>query len=188
MKLRCGFAAALLVYGVGCSAAETAKPGLWEYTTHMQGAMGEAMSDSMAKMQKQLDSMPPEKRKMMQEMMEKRGMAMGAGAGGGMTYKLCLTQEMVDRKQFAQRQSEHQNDCTHTNSAQSGNTMQFSFTCTKPPGKGEGQITFNGPDSYSVKMTTTTTVNGNPQTMSMQSDARWLGSDCGSVKPIVVPK
>ena len=93
------------------------------------------------------------------------------------------------RNQVASHQSSNnQNDCTHTNSPRSGNTMQFAFTCTKPPSSGEGQFTFTSSEAYSMKMTTTSMARGKPEKMDMQTSGRWLGGDCGNVKPIELPK
>jgi hypothetical protein len=39
-----------------------------------------------------------------------------------------------------------------------------------------------------MKMSTTTSINGRPEKMDMQNSGRWLGSDCGTVKPLVMPK
>lgn len=189
MKVQRGIAALLLATSAGYAGAQTMKPGLWEITTQMQGGGSGEMADAMAKAQKQMESMPPEQRKMVQDMMAKRGIQMGANGGGGMSIKVCMTQEMVDRNQVASHQaSNSQHDCTHTNSPRSGNTMQFSFVCTKPPSSGEGRVTFSSPEAYSMKMTSSSTVHGQPTKMDMQTDGRWLGGDCGTVKPFEMPK
>lgn len=186
MKPSIGFAAVLLAASAITAGAQTMKPGLWEIATQMQGGSGET-AGAMAQAQKQMESMPPEQRKMMQDMMAKQGVQMGA-SGGGMAVKICMTQEMVDRNEVSARQSTSQNDCTHTNSPRVGNTMKFSFVCTKPPSSGEGQVTFTSPEAYSMKMTTTTTMRGKPEKMEMQNTGRWLGTDCGTVKPMAMPK
>ncbi len=185
MKLSSGCLGLVLVGCAGLANAQAMKPGLWETATQMQGGSGE-MSDAMAKAQKQMESMPPEQRKMVQDMMAKRGMQMGSN-GAGMTIKTCITQEMVDRSEFASHHSENQNDCTHTRSPRTGNTMQFSFVCTKPPSNGEGTVTFTSSEAYSMNLTTNSTINGRPQKMTMQSNSRWLGSDCGDIKPRAMP-
>lgn len=187
MKPSIGFAAVLLATSAITASAQTMKPGLWEIATQMQGGSGE-MPGAMAQAQKQMESMPPEQRKMVQDMMAKQGVQMGASGGGGMTVKICMTQEMVDRNEVSARQSTSQNDCTHTNSPRVGNTMKFSFVCAKPPSSGEGQVTFNSPEAYSMKMTTTGTLRGKPEKMEMQTAGRWLGSNCGTVKPLEMPK
>ncbi|WP_371816986.1 hypothetical protein [Rhodoferax sp. AJA081-3] len=61
--------------------------------------------------------MPPDQRKMMQDMMAKQGIQMGASGGTGMSIKMCMTQEMIDRNEVTSRQADpHQSDCTHTHS------------------------------------------------------------------------
>lgn len=188
MRLLLGVAACVLAASTGYASAQAMKPGLWEIGTKMMGGSGE-MADAMAQAQKQMDSMPPEQRKMMQDMMAKRGMQIGSNSSGGMSIKICMTQEMVDRNQMTLRQSGGtHSDCTQSNSPRSGNTMQFSFVCTKPPSSGEGQFTFTSPEAYSMKMTSTHMVKGHPEKMDMQTDGHWLGSDCGNVKPLEIPK
>lgn len=188
MKLPLGIAACLLAASGSYASAQTMKPGLWEIATKMMGGSSE-MADAMAQAQKQMDSMPPEQRKMMQDMMAKRGMQMGSSSGGGMRIKICMTQEMVDRNQMTLRQSGGTHgDCTQNNSPRSGNTMQFSYVCAKPPSSGEGQFTFTSPEAYSMKMTSTNTVNGQAENIAMQTDGHWLGSDCGNIKAFELPK
>lgn len=162
--------------------AQTMKPGLWEITSQMQGGSGE-MAKAMAEAQKEMANMPPEQRKMMQDMMAKQGIQMGTAGGAGMSIKVCMTQEMVARNEVATQKS----DCTNNYSPRSGNSMKFSFQCPNPPSKGEGVVTFNGSDAYSVKMTNSTVVNGKPEKIDMQSSGKWLAADCGSIKPLTPP-
>ena len=160
--------------------AQAIKPGLWEITHQMQGAAGSKADAAMAQMQKQLASMSPEQRKMVEDMMAKKGMQMGAAPGGGMAMKMCLTPEMAARNEVAPAQ---QGRCTHTPSPRSGNTQKFAFTCTTPPSRGEGQVTYTSPEAYTMTMHTTTTVKGQEETLDMQAQGKWLGGDCGNVKP-----
>ncbi|MDO8287269.1 MAG: DUF3617 domain-containing protein [Rhodoferax sp.] len=187
MKLSIAITALVLAAGSASASAQAIKPGLWEIATQMQGGSGE-MAGAMAQAQKQMESMPPEQRKMMQDMMAKQGVQMGAGGGAGMTIKICMTQEMVDRNEVSARQGANPGDCTHTNSPRVGNTMKFSFVCAKPPSSGEGQVTFTSPEAYSMKMATTSTVRGKPEKMEMQTAGRWLGANCGTIKPLALPK
>lgn len=185
MKLPILACAPLLLSASLTAHAQSMKPGLWEITNQMQGAPGSKADAAMAQMQKQMASMTPEQRKMVEDMMAKKGMQMGAAPGGGMAVKICLTPEMAARNEVAPAQ---QGNCTHTPSPRSGNTQKFAFTCTQPPSRGEGQVTYTSPEAYAMKMTTTTTVKGKEETMDMQAQGKWLGSDCGSVKPLAAPK
>ncbi|MDZ7937743.1 MAG: DUF3617 domain-containing protein [Rhodoferax sp.] len=170
---------ALLALVASATSAQTIKPGLWEIQNQMQGANGSKMNQAMAEMQKQLASMPPEQRKMIEDAMAKQGAQVSPGQGGGMAVKICMTQEMVDRNDMGAQPG----DCTQTTSARSGNTQKFAFSCTKPPSRGEGTVTFVSPEAYTVKIKTTATVKGREESMDMQASGKWLGTDCGTVKP-----
>jgi hypothetical protein len=169
----------------GITSAQSMRPGLWEITTQMQGASGGKMDAAMAEMQKQMAAMSPDQRKMVEERMAKQGMKFGGAPGGGMKMQMCMTQEMVDRNEVASRQ---QGNCTQTRSPRTGNSMKFAFECTNPSSKGEGTVTFSGPDAYAMKLTTTTTVQGKAESMDMQGSGKWLSADCGNVKPLPTPK
>jgi hypothetical protein len=159
------------------------KPGLWEITQKMQTGSGQ-MEQQMAQMQQQMANMPPEQRKMVEQMMAQRGMKIGAGGGNGMTIKMCMTKEMIERNEMPQQQ---RGDCKTTLQPAVGNTRKMSFTCSNPPSSGEGQYTMTSPDAYAMKMMVNTTVQGKPETMNMEGTGRWLGADCGDIKPIRPP-
>ncbi len=173
---------ALLAAGLPAMAQGT-KPGLWEIT-HKMGGSAE-IDKAMAQMQQQMASMPPAQRKQMEDMMAKQGMSLGAGAGGGMAVKVCMTKEMIERNEIAPPQ---QGDCKSTVSPRTGNTQKFSFSCTQPPSSGEGQITFTGNEAYTMHMVTTRSVKGKPEKMTMDGSGKWLSADCGAIKPMAVPK
>ena len=162
------------------AAAQTLKPGLWEVTNKMQGGSGQ-MQNAMSEMQKHMASMPPEQRKMMEQQMAKSGVKMGAGGpAGGMSVQVCMTREMVEKNDLPSQQG----DCKTTSQGRSGNTMKMAFACTNPPSSGDGQVTFNSPESYTSKMNVSTQVDGKPEKISMEGTGKWLAADCGNVKPM----
>ena len=178
-KLRFAFATAAAIAALP-AAAQSLKPGLWEVTNKMQGGSGQ-MQDAMAGMQKQMASMPPEQRKMIEEQMAKSGVKMGsAGPAGGMSVKICMTKEMVEKNEVPAQQG----DCKTTSQGRSGNTMKMAFACTNPPSSGEGQVTFSGSEAYTSRMSVSTRVDGKPEKIDMEGSGKWLGSDCGNVKPM----
>jgi hypothetical protein len=176
--------AAVLVAGASAAGAQSMKPGLWEITSKMQSGSGQ-MERQMAQAQERMASLPPDQRKMMEEMMARQGVKMGTAGGGGMTMKVCMTKEMVERNEMP---SQQRGDCKTTSQSRSGNTMKMAFACTNPPSSGEGQFTFNGSEGYTMKMAVNTTVQGKPETMNMDATGKWLGADCGDVKPRAMPK
>lgn len=162
-------------------AQSSTKPGLWEMTSKMSSPTNPQLDKQMAEAQKMMASMPPAQRKQMEEMMAKQGVNMSFGAGGATTLKLCVTPEMANRPPVEQRK-----DCTYKFS-QSGSTHNFSFQCTNPPGDGEGQVTFVNADSYTGKMRINTVEKGKKETVDMQTSGKFLGANCGAIKPMPMP-
>lgn len=161
------------------SSAQQIKPGLWEIS-HQSSGNGE-VGAAMADMQKQMATMPPDQRKMMEQMMARHGVQMGAN--GAMRTKMCITPEMAKNNEVMMQQ---QGDCTHSRSPAAGGKMKFSFNCKNPRTSGEGEVAFSGDTSYQMNMRV---VSGpKNETMTMQGSGKWLGADCGKVKPVALPK
>ncbi|MRD49437.1 DUF3617 family protein [Caenimonas koreensis DSM 17982] len=182
---RAFFIAAAITAFTTTAFAQTMKPGLWEVNNKMSAGAGSEMDQKMAQAREAMKSMPPEQRKMMEDAMAQRGVKMGEGGPGNISVKVCMTKEMVERDQMPTQRS---GDCTTTRQSRSGNTMNMAFTCTNPPSSGEGTFTFNSSEAYSMKMLMNTAVEGKPTKMTMEGTGKWLGADCGSVKPMVMPK
>ena len=163
----------------GGASAQNLKPGLWEITHSMKSNSAE-MEKMRAMQQAQMANMPPEQRKKMEEMMAQHGVKMGAGGPGSMSVKTCMTKEMVERNEVPTQKG----DCKTTKLERSGNTTKMAYTCTSPPSTGEGQYTVVSPEAYTMKMVVNTTVQGKPQTMNMEGSGKWLGADCGDIKPM----
>jgi hypothetical protein len=162
--------------------AQTLKPGLWEIQQKMQTSSGD-MEKNMSQMREQMANMSPEQRKMMEDMMARQGVRMGTGSGGGMNVKVCMTKEMVEKNEVpAQR-----GDCKTTQQSRTGNTMKMAFVCTKPPSSGEGQVTFTSPESYTMKMVVNSQADGKTEKVNMDGTGKWLGADCGNIKPMATP-
>lgn len=173
-----------LFIAVPCS-AQNMKPGLWEVNNKMQSSNGQ-LEQAMAMVHEQMAQMTPEQRQSMEAMMAKNGMQMPTvGAGGSMSVKMCMTRDMAAQNKMP---IQDVGNCTHKRSAVVGNTMKVSFSCSKPDASGEGTVTFNSDTNYAMKMKVTTSANGKPETMNMDATGRWLGADCGNIKPAVLPK
>ncbi|HYH40499.1 MAG TPA: DUF3617 domain-containing protein [Burkholderiales bacterium] len=179
MKLHHALAALAAGSFAVSASAQQLKPGLWEITNKMQGG-GTSMDKSAPDLQQQMANMPPEQRKAIEAMMAKQGMKMGAGGPGSMSVKTCMTKEMVERNEIPAQQG----DCKTTKQQRSGNTINMAFACTSPPSSGEGQFTIQSPEAYTMKMDVKSTGGGQPRAMRMDASGKWLGADCGNIKPI----
>ena len=180
MKLQSLFAVSFLLGSALAANAQTIKPGLWEVSSKKQGGSGN-QSDAL---QEEIARMPPEQRKMMQDIMAKKGATLGAAGPGSISRKICLTQEMIARNQM----SRSEGDCTTTTSPRVGNTMKIAFSCSNSPSSGEGQITYVSSEAYTIKMTINSAIKGQVEKVETEQSGKWLGTDCGSVKAIEIPK
>lgn len=160
--------------------AQSTKPGLWEINQKVGG--NPEMDKAMAEMQQQLASMPPAQRKQMEQMMAAQGVKLGQG--GGMSVQVCVTPEMAAQQEVPVQK---EGDCTTKVQSRSGNTMKVAFSCKNPPSSGEGTYVFRGDTGYDMKMLVKTTEGGKPVTTTMEGTGRWVGADCGKVKPITLP-
>ena len=143
-----------------------------------------AYAQALAEMQKQLASMPPEQRKMLEDSLVRQGINPGSIGTGGAGARVCMTREMVERNELPSDRG----DCSIRQQERSGNTMKVAFVCTSPPSSGQGEVTILNPESYAMKMNVTTTARGQNDSMSMQGKGKWLAADCGTVQPLGAKK
>jgi hypothetical protein len=171
----------------GWAQAQKLTPGLWENTISMKSQNAE-MDAAMSKMQAELAKMPADQRKMMEEMMSKRGVAMAPAAGGApgttMAVRSCISKEQAER---GEPPEDDKRQCKRESLTRSGSSLKFKVVCSSPPSTGEGEFTFVSDKAYSGKMTMTSQVSGKSTTMDMQQSGKWLGSDCGTLKPVGKP-
>lgn len=161
--------------------AQTIKPGLWEIRQQPQlDAQRQAQLDQV---QKQLASLPPEQRKMMEQMMASKGVSVQLGQGGAMTIKSCLSKEQSERALMPRTEGKCQHDLQR-----SGNTLRGHFQCTDPASEGDTELVFQGDDRYTTRTEIRIAREGRTETIRSTGEARWLGSDCGTLKPLETPK
>lgn len=162
---------------VGATHAQTIKPGLWEFKQTPQ--LDPARKAQMEQAQKAMESMPPERRAMIEQMMAKQGVNVSM-AGGVVTVKTCITKEQAERN-FAPVGT--QGKCTQE-SKRSGNVIQTHFVCTEPASEGDATVTLLGNEGFTNDVTVRTQRQGKTETTKVSGEGRWLGADCGTVQPI----
>lgn len=151
--------------------------GLWENSTKMNiSSAAGGTQEAMARMQKEMAAMPPEQRKMVQDMMAKQGVGMGAQPN---SVRVCVSAEQAEKGTLPQ-----DGRCTQESLQRSGNTLRMKFSCQgPPPSSGEGEYTFSSDKAYSGRMKVNTSVKGQPASMDMEVSGRWISADCGTLKP-----
>jgi hypothetical protein len=169
----------LLAVLAPAASAQKISPGLWEHAISFKSGDGQ-MEAAMAKMQESMAKMSPEQRKMMEDMMSRQGVGMAGGPGKPTTLKICISKEQAERAEVAQGGEGH---CKQETLQRSSSTLKFKYTCTDPVSSGEGEFSFISDKAYTGSMVMTSTRDGKPQRMEVQQSGKWLGADCGTLKP-----
>lgn len=152
---------------ISVSAAEKMKPGLWSMTMK---------SDAMKNMPK----IPPEQ----MEAMRKMGVNMPQMQDGGMTVKVCMTKDMVERDQPPQA-GPNDKGCQTKNFNRSGDGYTMEMQCDSPNFKGTATVkgTHSGSEAFTSVADFKGTAQGKPADLHQETSGKWLAADCGDVKP-----
>jgi hypothetical protein len=162
------------------------KPGLWEVKIVKQVVDGRdttaQMAASQAQLQQAMANLTPEQRAKMQAFMPK-----SAGLGGDGNFQICISPEFAKRDQPVIDKDGH---CQPGAVEHNGNTTTYEFTCTSGGStrRGKGTTVANGDVIESQMDLTTTQSTGQTRTMHSESEMRFVGADCGDVKPADAPK
>lgn len=152
--------------------AQEVDPGLWEFKSKMNmPGMGD-MAAQMAEMQRQLDSLPPEARAMLQEQMA----AMGMGLGPGGAIRVCITPE--DARSEAVLSGQTEGDCTYSDVVSTATTIKGRISCTEPRAQGSFETRLQGRRAFTSKMT----MSSAEGQISGETEARWVAADCGALR------
>ena len=169
--------ASLLACGATAQAqtAPPIKPGLWQMQNERE-IDGQKAPD----MGEHLKKMSPEMRKRMEANMKQHGVDMSGGAG---IIKMCQTRESLDQGKWQGDEGR----CKTDFSSRSGKVWKWKSVCEQPPSVSEGEAVFDGPESYTVKVSSSMTMQGQARNSKMTIKAKWLGADCGDLKPLQRP-
>jgi Protein of unknown function (DUF3617) len=164
--------AAGLFFVTGTANAETplaVNPGLWEIVSQ-RDASGMPQIPPEA-----LEGLPPEKRAQIEEAMKKQTKPH--------VNKACLTEEQLQRG-FTLGDKESLKECKRTVLKSTSRVLDMRIEC-----KGErttvGDIHYEAVDPATMNATINMTMSDGQKTMTMKNvmHGKWLGADCGDVKP-----
>ena len=170
---------ALIAATAGPLPVPPVKPGLWEARISALDADGHEMAPPELAA---LSRLTPEVRARMADAMLARGVSMPDANGA---TRACLTKEMFESGRWQQMATEA--GCTTNYSTLSGTTWKWHTSCTALKSESDGESVFSGGESYRTKVTTTSTVVGKTKTSTRIVQGKWLGADCGGVKPLAPP-
>jgi hypothetical protein len=158
------------------------KPGLWENTTTSQ-ISGLTMPNMPQLTPEQLAQMPPAARARVEGMMKG-----GAGAPTTNVMKACVTAEQLNHALI----DNGDKSCSYKVTGSSSSTQNIHVECTRGNTKSGGDVTLTRIDSEHVKGEANMKATGDASTqgsmaqnmtIKLSFSNRWLGSDCGDVKP-----
>ena len=166
-RLCCAFAA--LLPAIALAQTPPVKPGLWEISSDRDasGRKGPPPAD-------RLKNMPPEARAKIEAMMREKGVAMNADG----TTRICMTKETMDPARWANTAS-----CKTDYATRSSSSWKWHSVCTQPQGVVDGEAVFASTESYTISTSTTFTLSGEAKVSQHKMQGKWLGGDCGDLKP-----
>ena len=152
------------------------EPGLWE----LRLVDGSSLASLALSVEQAFKNLPDAQRKQMERLM-----------GGSNRVALptviqqCFTPELA-RSDLKTLLAEHDVQCSELEWQESAGSGRFSFVCTNPDGDwtGQGRIENATARSFNSEATVQGKYKGQPVTLDMKHEARWLGPDCGDVKPL----
>lgn len=146
-------------------------PGLWEFESRGVVAGGMPLPD-MQEIRAQMQKLPPERRQAMEDMLTRQGVEMGDKG-----VRACLSEEQV--KSQALPFQDDRPGCNQEVTERSDQLWKFRFHC--PDSQGEGETRFVSDREFTTVVNIVTA--GKSGVTHMESHARWVGSDCGGLKP-----
>lgn len=165
------------------------KPGLWESQISSTSTMS-----LPPEVEAKIAAMPAAQQAQMRSMM---GGSAGGSAPTSITSKSCVAAGTTMDALLNQQQNRTGVKCTFSNRVQTADGASFDTSCTTAQGTANGHSTFHMADDEHVTGTTHMTLNmaANGRTMQSTIDStyttKYLGADCGDVKPgsaTIVPK
>ena len=146
------------------------RPGLWEVTT---------TSGLLAL----VPLIPPDKMQNLASLIKQYGFEMPKINNGAAISRVCITPEAASQK-IPTLMSQSQFGCSTKGAVQTEGGYRLDLTCDSATVKGGGSmdITLVSPESMTGRTELSGTVHGNPITEHIDTSAKWLDADCGTVK------
>lgn len=151
------------------------EPGLWE----IRLVDGTSLASVALGVQQALRNLPESQRQQMQAIVGGKSLDIPT------VIHQCLTPELA-RSDVNTLLAKENIQCSELEWQESGGIGRFHFVCSNPEGDwtGQGRISNASARSFDAESTVQGKYKGQRLAMDMKHEARWLGADCGDVKPV----
>lgn len=164
--------AAALLMSISPAQAVEIRPGLWEFSSDDIEVDGMQMP-GVAQMIEQMKGLPPEQRKMMEEMLAAQGVELGANG-----MRICLSEAQVKSRKLP---FQDEPGCSQTITEQTERLWRFTFAC--PDAKGQGETRLISEREVASVIESDYRVGTQQGTSRMRSTGKWVSEECGALKP-----
>ena len=172
----------LVAATAGQANAQTLRPGLWQGFIATPGKTPhvDPMAEYIAQVKKDMAKMSPEERKEAQALLDEAASNGIEHTADGILAKACITKQQVANSHLLFGRDQ-QPGCTEKRSPFLAGKTTMTFECTRPQ-KSSGSliIQFKGDTAYSM---TGTASYGPGKAVAVSGWGKWLGNDCGKIKP-----
>jgi hypothetical protein len=158
--------------GTASAAMPNAKAGLWESasTTVMEVGLPPNVPNAA--------KMPPEERAKLE-----RALAPGGGKPITASERVCMSKETLDPWDSYGTGQGAAADCKRTVLQQSPQRLRMALVCGGGKSTGEADFTAVGTDRVVGRITMVSKSERGDSKLNVQTESRWIGADCGSLKP-----
>jgi hypothetical protein len=155
------------------AASLDARPGLWERTatTQMEGTPVAPVAD--------LSKLPPDRRAQIETMMAARTSTTPTAS----VLRQCVTPEMLKQWDAFSRGERDDSGCARTVIDQSARNIRIAMVCAGGKETGTADFSAASPDRVTGTITMVRQEERGERKVRIDIDTRWLGADCGNVKP-----
>lgn len=147
-------------------------PGLWEFSSDEIEVNGMQMP-GVAEMIEQMEDLPPEQKKMMEDMLAEQGVELGARG-----MRICLSEAQVKSRKLP---FQDEPGCSQEVTEQTERNWTFTFQCDDAKGRGETRLISEREVSSLIE--SEYRVGDQQGISSMKSQGKWVSTDCGSLEP-----
>ena len=159
--------------GAAVCAAPDVKPGLWERTVtrQMDGPAASPVAD--------LSKLPPEQRARIEQMLLTRSTTTPSTS----IARYCVTPESAQKWETFARDEHEEASCRRTVQDATPRSLKMSIVCAGGKETGTLEFAAAGPDRVTGTVVLVRQEERGERKIRVDMDSRWLGADCGGVKP-----